>query len=216
VLDRPTRNVLDRSRESIVKRILIVDPDSQYRGRARGVLESLDYEVLAVDSAEDALRVMLEVVPALVIAGCDEPRDSEMQLVRMARCAERPVPVLVLARNGSTRGAIDFMDAGAYDYVVKPGDPSELLEVVREILRLSGEFVNPVEIVDAPPREEGAGLDIIGRSPEMIEIFKLIGRIAKSDAAVLVQGESGTGKELVARVIHENSRRAGKPFLAVN
>jgi two-component system nitrogen regulation response regulator GlnG len=139
-----------------------------------------------------------------------------MQLVRMARRASRPVPVLVLARSGSTRGAIDFMDAGAYDYVVKPGDPSELLAVVQEILRLSGEPVNPVEVAEAAPRAPDAGGEIIGRSPEMIEIFKLIGRIAKSDAAVLIQGESGTGKELVARIIHENSRRAGKPFLAVN
>jgi two-component system nitrogen regulation response regulator GlnG len=211
-----TRNVLDRSRESIVKRILIVDADTQYRGRARGVLESLDCEVVALASAEDALRALGEGAPSLVIAGCDEPRDPEMQLVRMARRANRPVPVLVLARNGSTRGAIDFMDAGAYDYVVKPGDPSELLEVVRDILRLSGEFVNPVEVAEAAPGGADERGEIIGRSPEMLEIFKLIGRIAKSDAAVLVQGESGTGKELVARVIHENSRRASKPFLAVN
>jgi two-component system response regulator AtoC len=106
------------------------------------------------------------------------------------------------------------MDAGAYDYVAKPGDPCELRAVVSEILRLSGDS-SPVQLSDENAPDSPAG-EIIGRSPEMIEIFKLIGRIAKSDAAVLIQGESGTGKELVARTIHENSRRAGKPFLAVN
>jgi DNA-binding NtrC family response regulator len=106
------------------------------------------------------------------------------------------------------------MDAGAYDYVAKPQDPEALVRIVEEILRLAGETGGTPEATAAgAPDARG---EIIGRSPEMIEIFKLIGRIAKSDAAVLIQGESGTGKELVARVIHENSRRAAAPFLAVN
>ncbi|NNE42695.1 MAG: sigma-54-dependent Fis family transcriptional regulator [Gemmatimonadetes bacterium] len=196
-----------------MKRILIVDPDSKYRGRARGALESLQCDVVTLDSAEEAIRIMMEEVPALVIAGCDEPQEADLNLLRIARKGAHPVPVLVLANQGSTRGAIDFMDAGAYDYVAKPGDPVVLLEVVQDILRLSGER-RPQDVAGEPEAYDAG--KIIGRSPEMIEIYKLIGRIAKSDAAVLVQGESGTGKELVARTIHENSRRANKPFLAVN
>jgi DNA-binding NtrC family response regulator len=104
------------------------------------------------------------------------------------------------------------MDAGAYDYLRRP-DVTELRAVVEDILRLSGEDSSSV---DLPDEREGEAAKIIGSSAEMIEIYKLIGRIAKSDAAVLVQGESGTGKELVARTIHENSRRANRSFLAVN
>jgi len=198
-----------------LKRILIVDPDSAYRGRTCGALQALDCDPVPVESAEAALRIMMEEVPALVIAGCDEPQASELELVRLARKSTHPVPVLVLARAGSTRGAIDFMDAGAYDYVAKPADPDDLVRIVADILRLARDPAGAIAPGLAASGPDAAG-EIIGRSPEMIEIFKMIGRIAKSDAAVLVQGESGTGKELVARIIHENSRRAGKPFLAVN
>ena len=195
--------------------ILIIEPDARYRTRARGALESPTCIVRESSSKEEGLRAMIEATPSLVISGSDEPDPFDLQLLRLARQGSQPVPVLVLAAAGTTRGAIEFMDAGAYDYVAKPGDPSELLAIVEEILRLTGDVRSPLK-VSAGGGETSRKNSIIGRSPEMIEIFKMIGRIAKSDAAVLIQGESGTGKELVASTIHENSRRAGKPFLAVN
>jgi len=198
-----------------LKSILVVERDPAYREEARSALGPLPYDVRVAASVQDALRAFLEDSPAIVIAGADEPAAEDIELLRLARSGPHPVPVLVLARNGTTRGAIGFMDAGAYDYVACPADPRELLGTVREILRLSGES----EEAPAVPRGAADGHvagQIVGRSPEMIEICKMIGRIAKSDAAVLVQGESGTGKELVARAIHENSRRAGMPFQAVN
>jgi two-component system nitrogen regulation response regulator GlnG len=198
-----------------MKRILLVEPDSSYRGRAQGALSALSCNVLVADSSQEAIRAMAEAAPDLVIAGCDEPADDELQLIRLARESDRPVPVLVLAQNGNTRGAIGFMDAGAYDYMAKPQDTSELLEIVSAILRLSSEDEATPERFSAED-QNAHGPPIVGRSPEMIEIYKMVGRIAKSDAAVLVQGESGTGKELIARTIHDNSRRTGKPFLAVN
>ncbi len=204
-----------QGRGSNMESILIIEPDSGYRARTRGALENLSFEIRDTGSKEDGLRSMVEDMPSLIIAGSNEPDRVDLQMLRAARQGSRPVPVLVLAEAGTTRGAIGFMDAGAYDYVAKPGDPAQLLEVVQDILRLSGDVRSPM-VTLGPDHDVGPGHVIIGRSPEMIEIFKMIGRIAKSDAAVLVQGESGTGKELVARTIHENSRRAGKPFLAVN
>ena len=199
-----------------MKRILVVERDSKCRRRTEGALAPLKCDIVSLSDSEEALRAMMEQMPALVITGGDEPDETDRRLLRLAREGSRPVPVLVLTDNGSTRGAIGYMDAGAYDYVARPADPGDLLGVVRDILRLSGgaEAHAPVA-ADGPPPCDGQ-TEIIGKSAEMIEIFKMIGRIAKSDAAVLVQGESGTGKELVARTIHENSRRAGKPFLAVN
>jgi DNA-binding NtrC family response regulator len=199
-----------------MKRILIVERDAKYRRRAEGAFASLECDVVGLSDAEDAVRAMMERMPELVITGGDEPDETDRHLLRLAREGSRPVPVLVLTDNGNTRGAIDYMDAGAYDYVAKPNDPGELLDVVRDILRLSGGS-KPHATMDSSELTTVEGQTaIIGTSPEMIEIFKMIGRIAKSDAAVLIQGESGTGKELVARTIHENSRRASKPFLAVN
>ena len=197
-----------------MKSILVFDQDPGYREKARVALGPLACDIRIAESMPDALRAMREDAPAMVIAGADEPSEGDLELLRLARAGIRPVPVLVLARHGTTRGAIGFMDAGAYDYVSCPADPKELLGTVREILRLAGENLDDPS-GGAAPDVHVAG-DIVGRSPEMIEICKMIGRIAKSDAAVLVQGESGTGKELVARAIHDNSRRAGQPFLAVN
>ncbi len=199
-----------------MKRILLVEPDLAYRGRAHEILRSNDYDVIALARLEDAMRALVERAPSLVISGSGDPVEDELRLVRLARGAATPIPVLVLTDRESTRGAIDFMDAGAYDYMSRPADPRDLLGVVEAILRPNSDH----RAMSAETERAGADSDalgpIIGSSPEMIEIFKLIGRIAKSDAAVLVLGESGTGKELVARTIHETSLRRDKPFLAVN
>ncbi|HMB68028.1 MAG TPA: sigma-54 dependent transcriptional regulator [bacterium] len=195
-----------------MKRVLVIEPDERYRTRATGVLSAL-CDVHAFDAPEAAIRAMMEEMPSLVITHGNEPSDADLDLLRVARAGRQPVPVLVLADDGTTSGAIGYMDAGAYDYVARPLDPNDLRGTVNEILRLSGaDESSHIPMGDDRSHEP----QIIGRSPEMIEIFKMIGRVAKSDAAVLIQGESGTGKELVARTIHENSRRADKPFLAVN
>ncbi len=197
-----------------MKSILLVEQDVAYRERTRAAFGPLACEIRLADTPKEALLAILENAPAVVISGADEPDSEDIELLRVARSQARPVPVLVLARHGTTRGAIGFMDAGAYDYVSCPNDPRELLGMVREILRLAAE---PESTTSFEASESVDGhQDIVGRSPEMIEICKMIGRVAKSDAAVLVQGESGTGKELVARAIHENSRRCAQPFLAVN
>jgi len=198
-----------------MKHVVIVEPNTKYRQRAAGVLAQLSCEVSGFDRLDEAIRSMMERMPSLVITRGDQPTDGDRQLLRLARQGSRPVPVIVLADHGSTQGAIEYMDAGAYDYMARPADPTELRETVDAILRQADIEDEAAEIAFAAS-DPDAGPAIVGRSPEMIEIFKMIGRVAKSDAAVLIQGESGTGKELVARTIHENSRRAGKPFLAVN
>ncbi|GJM44156.1 MAG: sigma-54-dependent Fis family transcriptional regulator [Gemmatimonadota bacterium] len=198
-----------------MKRVLIIEPDTRSRNRTQGALESLPCDVQGFEGPADAIRAMMEEMPSLVITRGNEPSEEDLHLLRIARAGHRPVPVLVLADNGNRHGAISYMDAGAYDYVANPSDPNELRATVDEILRLASADEEPGHIAMSEG-DHASESQIVGRSPEMIEIFKMIGRVAKSDAAVLIQGESGTGKELVARTIHETSRRAEKPFLAVN
>lgn len=145
-----------------MKSILLVERDAAYRERAKSAFGPLHVAVHEVETSGDAVRAILDESPTMVIAGADEPLDDDIELLRLARSQTRPVPVLVLARHGTTRGAIGFMDAGAYDYVARPTDPRELLAAVQEILRLAGEE----EL--APPMAantvEVAG-EIVGRSP---------------------------------------------------
>ncbi len=122
------------------------------------------------------------------------------------------IPIIVCSEKVSTSLAIEAMREGAYDYYPLSGSHLSLREVVEEALKAEkkGKVARLPKL--APEGEE----PLIGESPEMLEIYKLIGQIAPSDISVLIQGESGTGKELVASAIHQNSPRRGKPFLAVN
>jgi DNA-binding response OmpR family regulator len=98
-----------------MQRTLNVEPDPAYRGRTSGALAPLSCDIVLLDDAESAIQAMMAEMPALVIAGCDEPQESELRMVRLARQGSRPVPVLVLARTGSTRGAIDFSSTADVD-----------------------------------------------------------------------------------------------------
>jgi DNA-binding NtrC family response regulator len=198
-----------------MKRILYVESDAKSRARTVEALRTLQCEVTSLSTTGEAVHALENDPPSLVMAVRNEASEDDLRLIEHAHRLRSGVPVLVLARRGSTRGAIAFMDAGAYDYVAKPDSDNAIREMAENILRSAGALAVPDAGLLPEAGDDGPGA-IVGRSAEMIEIFKMIGRIAKSDAAVLLQGESGTGKELAARTIHENSRRQGRPFVAIN
>src|SRR5439155_3392086 len=116
---------------------------------------------------------------------------------------------------GTTETAIEAMKLGAYDYLVKPVEPEKLTDVVTRAASIS----QLMRVRDAAADEErlpGLSDTLVGRSPAMQEVYKAIGRVAPKDLTVLILGESGTGKELVAWSIYQHSKRADKPFLAIN
>ena len=195
--------------------IWIVDADTRYSRSMKRRLESLDRRVELLSDGESALSKLDKEAPLLLVVESQLPDMSGIDVLKAARRFEKRVPVIVVAAFSTTQTAIDSMREGAYDYLTK----QKALEVIDEIARnaLSGlEKRNVVilgELADADLDQPNA---IVGRSPEMIEIYKLIGQVSETDAAVLIQGETGTGKDLVARAIHDNSERAGRPFLAVN
>lgn len=126
------------------------------------------------------------------------------------------LPVVIMTGYSSTEIVIESMKQGAEDYITKPFPLEKLEEAVNQVLkrkdfRLS--FRSP--LIKRIDTDEATG-EIVGQSPEIVEIAKLIGQVAGTDAPVLITGESGTGKELVARAIHSNSLRKDKPFLSIN
>jgi two-component system nitrogen regulation response regulator GlnG len=129
--------------------------------------------------------------------------------------AEGPGPsVIIMTAQATMQNAIEAMRRGAFDYITKPFDLDEVNILVRkaiDVRRLSQE----VHTLRAEVRQKYEG-GLVGNTPVMREIYKTIGRVAESDATVLIHGESGTGKELVARAVHFHSKRAGRPFVAVN
>jgi two-component system, NtrC family, response regulator AtoC len=125
--------------------------------------------------------------------------------------------VVIVTAFGGSEQTIEGMKAGAYDYVTKPFDPDEVLRTAARAIEVNRLSAAVEELrARADVGEPGTAQEIIGQHPSMREIFKLIGRVAPSDASVLIVGESGTGKELIAQAIHRHSRRASGPIVSVN
>ena len=141
---------------------------------------------------------------------------SGPRILREIKRIDSAIPVIIITEHSNTQDAIDSMREGAYDYFAKPLDTEKTLAAIEKALHATLPDEEGEEDERGAEIRAGEGNLLIGRSAEMVEIYKRIGQVAASDAAVLIQGESGTGKELVARAIHENSRRRNGPFLAVN
>jgi DNA-binding NtrC family response regulator len=129
------------------------------------------------------------------------------------------VPVILMTGYATTDTAIQAINLGAFDYVIKPSDFPTLLRELAPLIHEALEIARPMKVVHLPVETSAGVLPgpmLVGKSRPMVEVYKLIGRFAKSDDAVLILGETGTGKELIARAIHTNSPRKQKPFVALN
>jgi DNA-binding NtrC family response regulator len=127
---------------------------------------------------------------------------------------EPKLPVIIMTAYSTTETAIKATKMGAFDYILKPFDIPDMLTVIKQALEAGRFMRSPVDMDPVP--DESFRDAIIGRSKSMQEIYKAIGRVASTDATVLIRGESGTGKELVARAVYQHSQRANKPFLVIN
>lgn len=189
--------------------ILLVDDDAAFRDSLGETLEDLGYSVVQAASTREALEKMRGRPPALAIVDLRMPRDDGMVFLRAAR-AERPdMPCIILTGYASSQNTIEAMRLGAYDHLTKPIGREQLRELLVRALP-------PVESAAVQPAPDAAADELIGESPAMRQVFKLIGQAAASDATVMILGETGTGKEMVACALHRNGPRAQKPFIAVN
>ncbi len=193
--------------------VVLVDGDSDPRASAASWLNDAGMRTVECPDAESFLDSLDTSLPDLVCLDCSLPGMSGRQALDAVRRQHPSVPVLMLSANASAELAVDAMQAGASDYLSKPVDRKTLLSSVQRALRYSEEKQH-AHIDDSAEEDSYAG--VIGRSPRMREVFRQVDRVAGRDISVLIRGDSGTGKELIARAIHENSRRAGGPFVAIN
>jgi len=201
--------------EATMSRILVVDDEEAMREFLRILLEKEGHEVLTAGDGAAALALAADRGADLVISDIRMPRLDGVGLLNGLRQRGLEVPVILVTAYASSDSAIQAMQRGAFDYITKPFKVEEIRLVIRRALELSRRRQREEEA--APARTEvAAPYGIIGRSPTMVELYKLISRVARVDSAVLITGESGTGKELVARTIHSNSNRASRPFMAIN
>ena len=198
-------------------RVLVADDEASIRFVLREALVAAGHDVVEAVDGNDARERLAAQRFDLALLDIRMPGPSGLELLDevAARGADAPLVVILTAQN-TFENAVEAMKRGAFDYLTKPFDLPQveaLVEKARVLRGLRGEVAELRRQVGDSFR---TGEALVGRTPVMLDLFKTIGRVAASDAAVLILGESGTGKELVARAIHYHSRRREGPFVAVN
>jgi DNA-binding NtrC family response regulator len=197
------------------RRILVVDDEEAIRKGLSRIIKDLGHECdLAVDT-EDGLRKALATPPDLAIIDLQLPDRTGLDLVTDLLDHGIDATLLILTAHGTIDSAVEATKRGVYDYLVKPIDPDRLAAVIQKGLERAA-MRQEVQLLRREMIRSGRLGKLVGRSPSMLELYRLIDQIAPSNASVLITGESGTGKEVVARTIHGLSPRASGPFVAIN
>jgi two-component system response regulator AtoC len=198
-----------------MRRVLVVDDEENIRLVLRTLLRKHGYEVEVADSGESALALVDSFGPDVILTDVRMPKMGGMDLLATLKAKQYPATVIVMSAYGNVDLALEAMKAGAYDYVGKPFKPDEVVLALkkaeeRETLRRENRALK--EQIQKDTQFE----HILAKSPQMVEIFRTITKIADFKTTVLVSGESGVGKELVARAIHSRGVRKTQPFVAIN
>ena len=191
------------------KSVWVIDDDRSIRWVFEKALarEGIDYR--SFSSASDALTALDDGVPEVVVSDIRMSGESGLDLLQKLKERYPQLPVIIMTAYSDLDSAVAAFQGGAFEYLPKPFDVDHAVELIRRALDESRKRETAAD-VDAPMPE------ILGQAPAMQEVFRAIGRLAQSNATVLITGESGTGKELVARALHRHSTRAAKPLIAIN
>jgi two-component system response regulator PilR (NtrC family) len=203
--------------------ILIVDDEPNIIEILEMVLLDEGMDVLKSASGREALDILREKDVDVVISDIKMPDLSGVELLQEAeRLAPETVFIMITAF-ASTETAIEALQHGAFDYITKPFRMEDLRDIIHRALKKRSQKPRMPESSSDMEARQGQklfqalqGIQVVGKSPKMIEVYRTIGSVAMGDSTVLITGESGTGKELVARAIHEASRRKEKPFVSIN
>jgi DNA-binding NtrC family response regulator len=196
-------------------KILIADDEEPIRVGLNALLEEEGYEVTATCDGKEALEQLKKDDYGLLLADLKMPKLDGLQILDEIKKANILTEVIIITGKGSIVTAVEAMKAGAYDYLTKPVEPDRLRSIIPKALEHHRLLVSHKEL-ERQIKQLTRYEDLIGQSPRMQEVYKLIDAIADSTANVIITGESGTGKELVAKAIHNKSSRYHEPFIAVN
>jgi two-component system, NtrC family, response regulator AtoC len=194
--------------------ILIVDDDRNLCKVLKGLLEKASFNVLTAHDVDTAIPIIDKRDLDLIITDLKMPGKSGMDLLTLSQGRKPYVPVILITAYGTIEAAVASMKKGAYDFITKPFDENELLNVIRKAL---SESQKNKEIISTYFDKEVYFLpDIIGNSPAIQQVLQTVQKIGPTDSTVLITGETGVGKELIAKAIHSSSHRRNDTFVKVN
>ncbi len=198
-----------------MKSILVIDDDRLIRQTFKSHLSSEGFEVHVAADGGEGVRQFKEINPNLVILDINLPVLNGIEVLRRLREIDQTASVIMITAFDDMQTTVEAIKLGAFEYICKPIDYDELMLSIRKALRMHEMDAKLDYLVNEASREWSID-NIIGRTPEMREMFKTIGMLSRSNTTVLIRGESGTGKELVARAVHYNSDNRDEPFVAIN
>lgn len=208
--------------------VLVIDDDTSLRETLADLFASEGHAVSQASNGEEAVAILHTEPPDVALCDWRMSPLGGLDVLKAMRAEglDRTIPLIVLTAFGDAESTVQAMQAGAYDFLVKPIDVDKVLSTVsralehvdlqRNLERLQNERFRDGRLPIAPDSSRFSGDQLIGRSPVWIEAFKKVGQVAQTDLTVLIEGETGTGKEAVAQIIHRNSQRSAGPFIAVN
>jgi two-component system nitrogen regulation response regulator GlnG len=189
--------------------VWVVDDDESVRWVLEQALRQAHMMPRCFDSGGAFFRALERDKPDVLVTDIRMPDMTGLELMGRLSSSDPDIPVIVITAHSDLDSAVSAYQAGAFEYLPKPFDIDEAMELVSRAAKQRGRSA-------AEEKETGNGPTIIGQAPAMQEVFRAIGRLSRSSMTVLITGESGTGKELVARALHENSPRAEEPFIGLN
>jgi DNA-binding NtrC family response regulator len=204
---------LDQS--SVGERVLIVEDDPATRSGLAELVQAWGFQTDEAPDGEEALKKVTSFRPAIIVSDLVMPRMGGLDLLRALKDQLTDITLLLLTAQGTVESAVEAIKDGAYDYLTKPVDPQRLQILLNKAVERQ-ETLREVKNLRRQLREQGSFGRIIGNSPGIRTVYRVIEQAAPTQASVLISGESGTGKELVAQTIHELSPRQGFPFVAIN
>ncbi len=199
----------------VTERVLIVEDDPSTRLGLTELVRNWGYLADSAEDGEEGLQKITTFRPAIVVTDLVMPRMDGHQLLKALREQDPDIAVVILTAQGSVESAVEAIKDGAYDYLTKPVDPQRLQILLANVVERQ-ETLREVKALRRQLRDQGAFGRMIGASPGMRKVYRVIEQAAPTSASVLISGESGTGKELVAQTIHQLSPRANAPFVAIN
>ncbi len=191
--------------------IWIAEDDRSLRWVMEKAIKRNGIEVRSFENGDDLLVALQQSQPEIIISDIRMPGIDGLELLKQIHSTRPDIPVIITTAHSDLDSAVAAYQGGAFEYLPKPFDLDELVEVARRGVTFSREQKSKFEPVEEPPTQE-----IIGEAPAMQEVFRAIGRLSNSNITVLINGESGTGKELVAHALHRHSPRRNSKFIALN
>jgi len=195
--------------------VLVVDDEKNYTLILKTVLEEENFETLTANSGKNALEILEKCDVDLVLADLKMPAMDGIELLDNIKKKNPDIPVIMMTAHGSVDKAVEAMQKGAYTFILKPFENERMVLHINKAIAMYRVVKENRRLRDEIESQYHFG-NIIGKSKLMQDVYKVIQKVAPTNATVLIEGESGTGKELVAKSIHFNSSRRDKPFVAVN